>query len=184
VQEIKDNIARFIHGCSDFTSSERQSMLDGLDSASDEQILWIQRAFKGALTRCVKIQWEKQLKKYIDSEPETYAVYRHRGGTMNAPDFMELHWGKFIDQGVLFQNTLRDYDPTILDNVNAHWQRYGRGNDHTRPGSRLPLPMEIRTDDIAEDIAAGPYTMAEIMRCVRALDKRRSRAGVSLRTQG
>jgi len=167
---LRLELERLIYDLPDLSDAERESLSRDVSELSDESLLKLCVSLKATLEHAVKGEWEKRLQNYLEGKPPPpkYEVDR---GSRTPIEFLEETWGKYLDHGVLYQDKLTEYDDKLIKSIYGHWGKHGRA-----PDDRLPLPKSARADAVLQQVAHGRYTLEEIIRTVRTVDRRGQRS--------
>ena len=168
---VKDHIAKFIEYATKLSQPEKDSLIQDVSEMSDAAVKALYARMIADIASAATLMWKARLDQYLKRipPPQKYATDR---GTRTPREFLEDVWGAFMDHNVLYQDTLSDYDDKLIPALYRHWQLHGRA-----PGDRLPPPRQKRTDAILDSLAVyTPYSIEEIKKAVRAIDRRESRA--------
>lgn len=165
VQEELKNLIRAL----DISDEDRKSLVDFIDSAPQHSLHELGKQITEDVKAAERLLWEAKLEEFFESSPPKYET--HKADYKNAPDMLKQVWGEYIKHNVLYLDKLTDYDDKLIPSVYRHWQLHGRS-----PDDKLPSPKQRRTDAIVQHVMSGPYGTAEILRAIRAFDRRNQRS--------
>ncbi|WAC47559.1 hypothetical protein OVA03_12720 [Asticcacaulis sp. SL142] len=95
------------------------------------------------------------------------------GRKHTAIEFYDLHWRKYADAGVLFQDDLRKLDPSYIDGIFNFSTRHNVKNPDAKiaPTDFLPPPKSKKTELIAETGDDRDAIKAQIAMLYRKLER-------------
>jgi hypothetical protein len=168
--DLRYNLEIFLEKLPNISKDERDGLLAEARELSDAGIDVVYQKIKSMVMGVVKLEWERRLEDFINGNPPP-PKYKDYNGTGSPIEFLEEVWGKYLDRGVLYQYRLFEHDDKIVKAIYNYWDRNGRA-----PGDRLPLPKKMRTNAVLQQVAdGGPYEVEDVVRAVRALDRRTQR---------
>ena len=167
---MRQRIINFVKAAPEQSEKLWRPLEKFIESAPDATVREIYARMMSVAEAAEALMWKTRLEAFIGGKPPP-PKYETDRGARNPLQFLETVWGKYLDHGVLYQDTLSSYDGKLIPAIYNYW------NSHARLDSdRLPLPKRDRTEAILQRVVAhGPDAFEDVMRAVRAYARRGER---------